>query len=530
MEPLLQQLRKLPQQVGALPGSVRLLLLLAGIAGIGVVAWSAVQNGESWQYAFTNLTPEDSAEAAAALKTAKVPFRLEAGGSALAVPASKVYDARLLLAGAGLPRGGGVGFEIFDRGDLGISEFTQRVNLRRATEGELARTVGKLSQVRSARVHLTLPEKGLFRDDDRKASAAVVLTMQPGRTLDEREIAGVRHLVASAVPGLSPGLVTVVDGRGTVLAADSAWGEAQGWQRRLESDLERRVVDILEQAVGPGAVVARVTASVDASEISTQSDLIDPEATAVKSERRVSTNQTQDSSSLQGIAGAAANQPQQQPPPAPGPVNRGSSASQDEVRNFEVSHTTTRTTTKVPRIRRLSVAVLLDGVGGKPRPEAEVARLGELARRAVGFDATRGDVLDISSAPFARSAEGAPPAGVEAPTAPYPRKWIWVGGAGAALVAALLGFGLVRFLRSRRQPAPLPVLPTGMRISELEAGLASLEKEIGAPPLAPPAPAPDPGLALRERARMLAEKDPGRAALILRAWMQEDSSQGNSNA
>ena len=530
MEPLLQQLRRLPQQLGALPGFVRLLLLVAGIAGIGVAAWSAVQNGESWQYAFTNLTPEDSSEAAAALKTAKVPFRLEAGGSALAVPASKVYDVRLLLASSGLPRGGGVGFEIFDRGDLGISEFTQRVNLRRATEGELARTVGKLSQVRSARVHLTLPEKGLFRDDDRKASAAVVLTMQPGRTLDEREIAGVRHLVASAVPGLSPGLVTVVDGRGTVLAADSAWGEAQGWQRRLETDLERRVVDILEQAVGSGAVIARVTASVDASEISTQSDLIDPEATAVKSERRVSTNQTQDSSSLQGIAGAAANQPQQQAPAAAGPVNKGSSASQDEVRNFEVSHTTTRTTTKVPRIRRLSVAVLLDGLDGKPRPDAEVARLGELARRAVGFDASRGDVFDISSAPFARSVEGASPAGVETPATPLSRKWIWAGGAGAALVAALLGFVVFRTLRSRRHPAPFPVLPSGMRISELEAGLASLEKEIGAPPLAAPAPPLDPGLALRERARLLAEKDPNRAALILRAWMQEDASKGNSNA
>jgi flagellar M-ring protein FliF len=533
MEPLLQQLRKLPQQVGALPASLRILLLVSAFAAIGVASWTAVQGGESWQYAFTNLTPEDSSEIAASLKAAKVPFRLEAGGSALAVPAAKVYDARLLLASAGLPRGGGVGFEIFDRGDLGISEFTQRVNLRRATEGELARTVGKLAQVRSARVHLTLPEKGLFRDEDRKASAAVVLTLQPGRTLDEREIAGVRHLVASAVPGLAPTMVTVVDGRGNVLAADSAWGEAQGWQRRLESDLERRVVDILEQAVGMGAVVARVTASVDASEISTQSDQIDPDATAVKSERRVSTTQTQDTSSLQGVAGAAANQPQQAAASSQGPVSKGSSSSQDEVRNFEVSHVTTRTTNKVPRIKRLSVAVLVDGVGGKARSDAEVARLGELARRAVGFDGVRGDVLDISSAPFARSAEGSSPAASEAAAAAgsLPRQWLWIGGGAVGLVAVLVGLLGIRLARSRGREPRLPILPAaGMRISELEAGLADLGRSIPPPPeLMTPSLPVDPGVAMRDRARLLAERDPNRAALILRAWMQDGAGKGTTN-
>src|SRR5512147_996624 len=187
METLLKQLRELPRLVAGLPAGLRLVMLLGALAAIGVGVWSAVSQAEQYQYAFTNLTPEDSTEAAAALKTAGVPFRLEAGGSALAVPASKVYDARLLLAGAGLPRGGGVGFEIFDKGDLGVSEFTQRINLRRATEGELGRTVGRLAAVRSARVHITLPEKGLYRDEDRNATAAVVVNLQPGRVLADRE-------------------------------------------------------------------------------------------------------------------------------------------------------------------------------------------------------------------------------------------------------------------------------------------------------------------------------------------------------
>jgi len=515
MEPLFRQLRQLPQRFALLPASIRLVFLVGALAAIGVAAWNGVQSAEAWQYAFTNLTPEDSSEAAAALKAAGVPFRLEAGGSALAVPGAKVYDARLLLAAAGIPRGGGVGFEIFDRGDLGISEFTQRVNLRRATEGELARTIGRLSQVRTARVHLTLPEKGLFRDDDRKAAAAVVLGLQPGRGLEDREIAGIRHLVASAVPGLSPGAVTVVDGRGTVLAADTPWGEAQGYQRRLEADLERRVVDILEQAVGPGSVVARVTASIDATEVSTQTEQVDPEATALKSERRVASSQSQDHSASQGVAGAAANQPLQPQATSQGPTNRGSSSLQDEIRNYEVSRTTTHTASKVPRLKRISVAVLVDGAGGKPRPDAEVQRLGELAKRAVGFDAARGDVLDISSSPFTRPEEGPPVAA--APASLLSRNLLWGGGAAAAAVVLLALFALSR--RGAASGAPM-ALPTGARIAEIEAGLAA-----AAPAFAPTPGTPafsDPAAALRDRARDLAAKDPNRAAHILKAWMQND--------
>src|ERR671939_490158 len=158
MEPLMNGLKALPEKLAALPTTVKVVLAAALLALVG---------------------------AAAKLKVAGVPFRLEAGGTALAVPAAKVYDVRLLLAAAGLPRGGGVGFELFDKGDLGVSEFTQKVNLRRATEGELARTISRLASVRSARVHVSLAEKGLFRDDDRKASAAVVVNLQPGRALDD---------------------------------------------------------------------------------------------------------------------------------------------------------------------------------------------------------------------------------------------------------------------------------------------------------------------------------------------------------
>ncbi len=522
MEPLVKQVRELPSRLGALPGTVKAVLLVVVLgAAAGAVALS-LSSADAFQYAFTNLTAEDSAEAAATLKAAGVPFRLEAGGSALAVPAQKVYDARLLLAAAGLPRGGGVGFELVDRGDLGVSEFTQKVNLRRAIEGELARTISRLGPVRSARVHLSLAEKGLFKDEDRKASAAVVLNLQPGRSLEEREVAGIRHLVASAVPGLVASGVTLVDGKGNVLSAETPWGEANAYQRKMERDLERRVVELLEQAVGPGAVVARVTAQIDSAEVSTSAETVDPDATALRSQRLVTQSQNQSASAPGGVAGAAANQPLQPQPMAAGAVNNGSSSLQDEVRNYDVSRTTTTTVQRVPRLKRLSVAVLLDGVSGKPRADAEVARLGELAKRAVGFDAQRGDELDISSAPFVR-AEDAAAASAPAPAASKlpPKSWLVAGG--AALLALLLVAVLALRRRSGRAPQVEPQLIAGARVSDLEARFAATPAAANALPApAAEAAAPkDSTEALRERAKALTAKDPARAANILKGWMTE---------
>lgn len=520
MEMLQKQLADLPKRVMTLSGKGR-FALFGGIAvAIALaVAVPVLSNAEAYQYAFTNLTSEDSGEASAILKTAQIPFRLEAGGTALSVPAAKVHEARLLLATAGLPRGGGTGFELFDRGDLGVSEFTQKVNLRRATEGELARSIGRLAGVRSARVHLTLAEKGLFRDDSRAASAAVVLNLQPGRTLDERELAGVRHLVASAVPGLAPNSVTIVDGRGSVLAAESTWGEEVGsYQRKLERDLEQRIVGILEPAVGVGEVVARVTASVDSSEVNTLSDVVDPEATVLRNERTVAQNQNQDSTGRSGIAGAAANQPlTPQASGSPG-GNKSSSSSQEETRNYEISKTTTKTVTRTPRLQRISVAILVDGVGGKPRDDAEVARLGVLARSAVGINSARGDVFSISSAVFSRSTEEASVAAP--PSNTIPKTYLYGAAGLGALVILVLGVLLAR--RGRAEAVDTTLLRPGAKVAELENPPAE-PKATEQPKLEEPAPAPvDPALAFRDRARELAKADPVRAAHLLRAWIASD--------
>ncbi len=520
METLLKQLRELPAKFQALPSVARLAIAGVALLVIGLaVAQSLNVKGDDFQYAFTNLAPEDGAEVGAQLKAAGIPFRLDAGGTALAVPAEKVYDTRLLLAAAGLPRGAGVGFELFDRGDIGVSEFTQRVNLRRAIEGELARTIGSLSEVRSARVHVSLGERGLYRDEDRSSSASVVLNLRQGRSLGERELAGIRHLISAAVPGLANEDVTVVDGRGRVLGGKDGWGV--GFQEReLERDLEQRLIGLLEPAVGAGAVVARATVVLDASEVHTTSETFDPESAVVRSERQLTQEQAQTQPSSGGIAGAAANQPLG--PVATNQAQAGSTSNmEDQTRNYEVSKTVTQTAVKAPRVQRLSVAVIVDGVDGLPRPAEEVARLGELAKRAVGFDVRRGDQLDISSVVFTASGDEAPlpdePGWREVP------KPIWLVAAAGLLLLLLIAAAFALLRRRRLTGVVLPPFRPGVTLAELEAiAEGSLPK-----PAAMQAPAQpalmDPELALRDRARELASRDPARAAHLLRAWIDQET-------
>lgn len=528
MEPLQKQLAELPKKLAALSTGLKVALGLGLFAALGLVAAVAtLGSAGEYQYAYTNLSTEDSTEIAARLKAAGVPHRFEAGGAALSVPAPRVYEVRLLLASEGLPRASGNGFELFDKGDFGVSEFTQKVNLRRATEGELARTIGRIAGVRSARVHLVLAEKGVFRGEDRPASAAVMVNLQPGHALSERELAGVRHLVASAVPGLPADGVTIVDGRGAVLTAQEAWGaDVQGYQRKVERDLEQRVVSLLEPVVGAGQVVARVTADVDSTEVTSTNDAFDPDGAVLKSERTVAQNESQDSQKRQGVVGAAANQPlAPQAQEQPGTVSKSNSSNNEETRNYEVSRTTTRTVVKSPRLARLSVAVLLDGADGRPRPEADVQRLGELVRRAVGFDEARGDKLEISSAVFSHSAEEPVAAAVATDGRPA---WLWPAVGGGLALLVLLAVTL--FGRRRREPVKDLVLRPGARVAELEASGASViegqAKAQGAlPPLPAPTPLPDATENFREKARDLAKSDPVRAAHLIRAWLSLEAPQ-----
>jgi flagellar M-ring protein FliF len=520
MEPVLKTIKEASKRYAELNAATR--MLLAGVLSLAtVIAVVAIvfSTGSTYQYAFTNLGPEDSTDAAAALKAAGISFRTEAGGSALSVPASQVHEARLMLAAQGLPRGGGVGFELFDRGDFGAFEFTQRVNLRRATEGELARTLSRLQSVRSARVHVTLPEKGLYRDDDRHASAAVVLNMQPGRNLQERELAGVRHLVASAVAGLNPDSVTVVDQRGTVLSGDlSASAKQTKEQRDIESGLEQRITELLEPAVGRGAIVAKVTATLDTTEIETTQDNYDPDSATVRSEHKTVETVNSDGTTGSGVAGAAANQPVAAVPGGGSGSSRTQTARDDEVRNYEITKKVTHTITRSPRIVRLSAAVLVDGVGGKPRTDADVRHLSDLAKHAIGFDEKRGDVLEISSALFTKLDETT----VTIPI--WDRADIWrLGRIIVWGILATLGMLLV-FRIYRRATSALSFIKPGSRVGDVQMLLGRGDAA------ALPAMGRADALVLREQARELSKTDPARAANLLRAWVDSDGNQRSGAA
>ena len=526
MEALFNQLRSLPQRFAALPSGLRFAIYGVGVVvGLIIVIGQFGNSAGHYEYAFTNMSAEDSAEAASQLKAAKVPFRLEAGGTALSVPASQVYDARLLLAAAGLPRGGGVGFEIFDRGDLGVSEFTQRVNLRRAIEGELGRTIGRLASVRSARVHITLPEKGLYRDDDRKASAAVVLNLQQGRTMADKELAGIRHLVSSAVTGLNPDQVTVVDGRGTVLAGESSADSKSATQQRdLERALEQRIIDLLEPVVGTSAVVAKVTATVDNTEVETTADTFDPDATAVRSEHKTAEQTNSEAAGAAGIAGAAANQPGAGVPGGGG-ANKGTTQREDETRNFEISKTVTHTVSRGARLKRLSVAVILATPDGKPRAEAEMVRLADLTKSAVGFDAKRGDQFQISSTAFTKNpalAEGAKELWWASP-----RTMQLAQLAGGFVLLLLVAIAVLK-MKGRSGTSmggySTAMLKPGANVAEIEAAMAADRAMMAANrPAAVALPSgSDPNAQVRDRARELAGTDPQRAAHLLRAWINAD--------
>ena len=512
MEPILKSLRDAGKRYAELGQATR--MLVAGILSLAtVIAVVALifGSGSTYQYAFTNLGPEDSTDVAAALKAANISFRAEAGGSAISVSASQVHEARLMLAAQGLPRGGGVGFELFDRGDFGASEFTQRVNLRRATEGELARTIARLQAVRSARVHVTLPEKGLFRDVDRHASAAVVLNLHPGRKMEERELAGVRHLVASAVAGLNPDSVTVVDQRGTVLSGDmSATAKLAKEQRDIESGLEQRITDLLEPAVGAGAVVAKVTATLDTTEIETTQDSYDPDSATIRSEHKTTETINADGTNGQGVAGAAANQPVAAVPGGGSGSSRTQTARDDETKNYEIAKKVTRTISRTPRVVRLSAAVLLDGKDGKVRVDADVRRLADLAKNAIGFDVQRGDTFEISSALFNRPDESKI-------TMPFwDRTDIWrIGKMIMWAILATMGMLLV-FRIYRRATSALSMIQPGARVGDVQALLGRAEGSVSSLKNAD-------GLVVREQARELSRTDPNRAAHLLRAWVESDS-------
>jgi flagellar M-ring protein FliF len=420
-------LKKLLEPFLALSAGKR--LVVGGVALVSLLAFAAlisVANKTDFRPLFANLTSEDAGEIVKKLKEQKVPYQISDDGKAVLVPSDKVYELRLSLASEGLPQGGGIGFEIFDRKNFGMTEFVQKLNYQRALQGELSRTISQIAGVESARVHLALPEKTLFKESEKPATASVVLKMRSNRGLREAEVQGVVHLVASSIEGMDPENVTILDTRGKVLsknspsdAASKLTGARQETQRLFEKSQEDKLQSLLDRVVGSGRSVARVSASFDFKQVEKYEERYDPETAAVRSEQR-SEEKGGTTTSASGVPGVQSNL--NKAAPGPGSTQGGGTKS-DETLNYEVSRSTARITEPAGSLSKVSVAVLVDGSynlapGAKPdakpkyqpRSPDELQKIEALVKSAVGFNAERGDQVTVANIPFQETGEGAPEA------------------------------------------------------------------------------------------------------------------------
>ena len=364
---------------------------------------------------FTDLPLEDSAAIAKELDRQGVTYQLRNDGNIIMVPADRVARLRMTLAESGLPKGGGVGYEIFDKSDaLGTTSFVQNINSLRALEGELARTIQGLDRVEAARVHLVMPERPLFSRDKIDPSASIVLKVRG--SLDPAQVRAIRHLVATAVNGLSPQRISIVDEQGQLLAdgaADSQTGSdvsADERQASYEKRLRQQVETIVSSVVGPGHSRVQVNADFDFNRITQTSDKFDPDGRVIRSSQTREETNSNGENNQQVTVGNELPGANQKPTADTAP--RDQSRKSEEIVNYEISRTTKTEVIEGGRVNRLSVAVLVDGTYGKddkgdityqPRSKDELDQIGTLVRSAIGFDQKRGDQVDVVNLRFAET-------------------------------------------------------------------------------------------------------------------------------
>ncbi|MDX9741494.1 MAG: flagellar basal-body MS-ring/collar protein FliF [Gammaproteobacteria bacterium] len=512
---------------------VRQLGLMAGLAasvalGMAMVLW-AQQPDHRMLYA--NLNSQDSAAIVESLRKAGIDHSLADGTATVLVPADRVHEARLHLAGEGLPRGVGSGFELLDnQKGFGVSQFMENARYQRALEGELAMTIGSINAVRGARLHLAIPRQTAFARNQKRPSASVMLDLYPGRTLSEVQAAAISHLVAASIPNLDVDRVTIIDQHGRLLTPETGDQDLRlsatqfEYRRRVEESYIKRIEDILTPIMGPGAVKAQVNAELDFTVTEQTQETFSPEE-RVRSEQLVEENVSGGRLPM-GVPGSLSNQPPGEGEQADDTAGAGSS-SRRNVRNYELDKTISHSRMSGGVVRRLSAAVVIDHrtvVGDDGTPvraslgEEEMERITALVREAVGFDAERGDSVNVVNAPFSLPTE----TGIETPEPSLTERFDFVGMAkqAAALVVVLfLVLGVLRPVlrdlaaRGGRIPSP-QALPAG-------AGqLADDQLTLGGPAATAALPKAAPSFEEKlDAIRGLVASDPKRVAQVVRNWV-----------
>jgi flagellar M-ring protein FliF len=369
---------------------------------------------------YGDLAQADAGQIVAKLEAQNVPYELRAGGTQIWVPQDRALRMRMSMAEQGLPRGGSIGYEVFDQSSaLGATSFVQNLNLVRALEGELARTISSLGPVAAARVHLSIPRRDVFTRERIEPTASVVLKMREAGRLPRTQVSAIQSLVAAAIPGMRSNRVSVVDDRGNLLARGNADAEdgtgvsaaASVDERRIEAEqrLARKIEEQLERVVGPGRVRAEVSLEMDFDRIVTNSETFDPDGQVIRSQQTVSENSdSTESSGNQGVT--VANNIPDTDPAGGGNQNRSRTTRQEETINYEVTKRITNHVREVGSVKRLSASIMVDGVttfgaDGKPSYQArnpeQLDQLRAAARSAVGFNERRGDTLELVNLPFA---------------------------------------------------------------------------------------------------------------------------------
>lgn len=532
-------------------------MALAGIAALVAVLVLLVGNARDadWRVLFPNLSEKDGGQVIERLTQMNVPYRFSEGGGMLMVPASRVHELRMKLSAAGLPTGGvgpggigaGPGYELLDKSPFGQTQGQERMNVQRAIEGELTRTIQSLASVQSARVHLAIPNQNGFFREQQKPSASVVLNLHPGRALERSQIAGIVHLVSSSVPEMNPKAVSVIDGSGALLSgAPSGEADAEGldgtqlqYRREVEAGHLRRILALLEPVVGRDNVRASVTAEIDFSQVMQTAEAYRPnqgaDARIAIREQRSQESTQPGSATPAGVPGAMTNQPPvnatapiagaSAPLQAAGAGGAGGSMSREGATRYELDKTVTVTRAAVGQVKRLSAAVVINHrtstdpkgkVVTTPLSDKEIEQLTALVQQGIGFNGERGDQVKVINAPF--RAEPAPAADN---TPLWQQPWLvdLLKSAAAPLALGLVGLAIVFALLKPAMKAMFapPPPPPGAQVNEVVGGDTPLD------PAAPPALEAPAANERIEAARRLAKENPAAVANIVRGWVNGEA-------
>ena len=524
---------------------VRQLGVMIGIAasvalGIAVVLWSQTP---SYSVLYANMAPKDATEVIAALDQNGIPYKINDSTGAVMVASGKLQEARMKLAGQGLPHSNSMGFEILQQETgFGTSRALEAARFHRALEGELARTISTLSNIESARVHLATPKQSVFVRKKNDPSASVVLKLYSGRVLDKGQVAAIVHLVASSVPELEAGRITVVDHKGNLLSGEMDSRQMMltssqfEYTRELEKHYRQRVEDILAPILGADRVRAQVSADVDFTVTEQTSERFNPDLSALRSEQV--NEQSSRLSSVQGVPGALSNQP-----PAAGTAPEVATAtaegetaasplntSKRATRNYELDKTISHTRLASNNLRRLSVAVVVDDLvsvaddGAVTRIERtpeEISRITRLVKEAIGFNTQRGDSVEVINSAFM----------LPAPIEPLPKlaiweePWVWdvaKQAGGVILVLILIFFVLRPTMKKLTAPPVIQQISSAEGAGDAQGAVGSAGS-LDSPDGAMRLPGPEKYENTLDAARQMVQDDPKRVAQVVRSWVAEDA-------